>query len=479
VEAPPAGRNLLQALGRGDRNFDAVVIGEPQRAFYGSQFSMTFPLFTHHGVGLWVPEVGGAIDPGSEAHDLVMSLYGGMSKGERNRIKVRVRAAMAAQAAEGRFLGGRPPYGYRLADGGPHPNPAKAANGQRLRHLEPDPSTAALVERIFAEYLNGTGLYAIAEGLTRDGVPCPSAADPARNRHRSGLAWSKSAVRAILRNPRYTSRQVWNRQRRDEVLIDLEDVALGHKTKLRWNEQDHWVWSAEIAHEPIIDAETFTRASSIAGAGAARSARTVSRRRNPYLLRGLVRCGVCGRRMQGSWNHGRAHYRYKLPTEYALADKVDHPRTVYLREDDVVPRLDEWIASLFDPANLNDTVATLLAAQDPTDEDVARAEAARRKLDDVEGRIDRLVAAIEAGSPTDMVGPRLQELRAAKLSTEQELIASQPGDILDEDALRALLAEVGPVAEILPRCADRGQGTALQRPRDRADLQRRTPPRAS
>jgi len=44
-------------------------------------------VFAHYGVGLWVPEVGGAVDPGSEAHDLVMSLYGGMSKGDRTRIK--------------------------------------------------------------------------------------------------------------------------------------------------------------------------------------------------------------------------------------------------------------------------------------------------------------------------------------------------------------------------------------------------------
>lgn len=43
------------------RGFDAVVIGEPQRAFYGSQFGNTFPLFVHYGVPLWVPEVGGAI----------------------------------------------------------------------------------------------------------------------------------------------------------------------------------------------------------------------------------------------------------------------------------------------------------------------------------------------------------------------------------------------------------------------------------
>jgi hypothetical protein len=75
---------------------------------------------------------------------------------------------------EGRFLGGRPPYGYRLADAGPHPNPAKAADGKRLHKLEPDPDTAWVVQRIFAEYLAGRGLFAIAEGLTRDQIASPS-----------------------------------------------------------------------------------------------------------------------------------------------------------------------------------------------------------------------------------------------------------------------------------------------------------------
>jgi hypothetical protein len=79
--------------------------------------------FTYFGVQLWVPEVGGHIDPDNEAHDLVMSVFGGMSKGERNRIKIRVRTAMASQTLlEGRYLGERPPYGYRLKDLGAHPN---------------------------------------------------------------------------------------------------------------------------------------------------------------------------------------------------------------------------------------------------------------------------------------------------------------------------------------------------------------------
>ncbi|WP_329101454.1 recombinase family protein [Micromonospora sp. NBC_01699] len=201
---------------------------------------------------LWIPEVGGAVDPGSDAHDLVMSLYGGMSKGERNRIKIRVRSAMAAQAAtEDRFLGGRPPYGYRLADAGPHPNPSKAADGRRLHRLEPDPLTAPVVARIYRESLAGSGIYAIAEGLTRGGIPSPSAADPRRNPHRHGNAWAKSAVRVILLNPRYAGRQVWNRQRKAEILIDIEDVALGHETKMRWNPTREWIYSAALApHRP-------------------------------------------------------------------------------------------------------------------------------------------------------------------------------------------------------------------------------------
>jgi hypothetical protein len=51
----------------------------------------------------------------------------------------------------------------------------------------------------------------------------PSAADPGRNLHRSGAAWTLGTVTTILSNPRYTGRQVWNRQRTDK---DPADVSL-------------------------------------------------------------------------------------------------------------------------------------------------------------------------------------------------------------------------------------------------------------
>src|SRR4051812_14337681 len=35
---------------------------------------------------------------------------------------------------QGRYLGGRPPYGYQLVDAGPHPNPADASSASPPTH---------------------------------------------------------------------------------------------------------------------------------------------------------------------------------------------------------------------------------------------------------------------------------------------------------------------------------------------------------
>ncbi|MFB7323601.1 recombinase family protein [Streptomyces sp. NPDC056190] len=132
-----------------------------------------------------------------------------MSKGERNRIKIRGRTAMSSQAKlQGRYLGGRPPYGYRITGVGPHSNPAKAATGQRIHKLQPDPAAVPVVLRIFRMYAEGPSDKAITAQLARDGIPCPSAHDAARNPHRKKTAWQAGAVRAILINPRYTGYEV-------------------------------------------------------------------------------------------------------------------------------------------------------------------------------------------------------------------------------------------------------------------------------
>jgi len=446
----PEASRLLEFLRSPERGFEAVAIGEPQRAFYGAQFALTFPLFEHYGVELWVPEVGGRVDPDSEAHDMVMTLFGGMSKGERSRIRTRVRNAMAAQAAtEGRFLGGRPPYGYRLADAGPHPTSGKAALGIRIHRLEPDPITAPVVARIFEEYVSGKGLFAIAESLTRDGVPSPSAYDRARNSHRNGDGWSKSAVRAILTNPRYTGVAVWGRQRRDEVLVDVEDVAAGHRTRMRWNHEDAWIRSPELTHKPLIGPELFEAAQVRRASNGRSTIRKPRRTPRPYLLRGLVRCGLCERRMQGSWNHDQAYYRCCYPTEYALPRPTQHPRTVYVREAQIVPPLDDWVAGIFDPDRLEDTCRVLAEAQHPAAEDDGREEAARKTLAACDARLERYREALESGVDAAVVGKWIGEVQAERVKAEEAIPRRRPTPALTEDDIRALVESVGDLVRVL------------------------------
>ncbi|MFD0857275.1 recombinase family protein [Actinomadura adrarensis] len=453
---PPARRPqaslLLAELANPDRGFDAVVVGEPQRAFYGNQFGNTFPLFEHYGVPLWVPEVNGPIDPANEAHDMIMSTFGSISKGERSRIKTRVRATMAAIAqSSNRHIGGRPPYGYRLVDAGPHPNPSKAADGKRLHLLEIDPYAAEVVQRIFAEFLSGKGIFAIAEGLTADGILSPSAYDRARNRHRCALAWSKSAVRAILANPRYTGRQVWNKQRKREVLIDVHDVALGHETKLTWNPQKDRVWSAEIVNPPIIDADTFTEVQKLRAARGHGRTHKPHRARHTYVLRGRLFCGICHRKMEGAWNNNQPYYRCRFGEEYALVNKIRHPRNVYLREAVLLPTLDRWLGRYFAPHRRADTIKVITAAQGGAEEDPATI-VARQTITVCDRKLARYRATLDAldaeADPAVIAGwiTQAQQQRAAA----EAKLRHAPGQArLTEDDIAALIDQIADQAHAL------------------------------
>jgi site-specific DNA recombinase len=273
----PEAALLVAALADPDRGWDAIVVGEYERAFYGSQYAMMAPLFEHYEIQLWMPETGGRVDYGCEHDERAMTMLGLSSKREIARTSIRVRTAMAVQTRQGRYLGGRPPYGYRLADAGPHPNKAHAAWGRRAHRLDPDPDTGHVVTWMFAQRLAGHSVARIARALNQAAIPCPSAADPERNPHRPGTGWTLGAVTSILGNPRYTGRQVWNRQRTDNELVDPADVALGYKGVQRWNLPDGWVISARPAHPALVSEADFIAAQAV---NAARGPRRAAARRH-------------------------------------------------------------------------------------------------------------------------------------------------------------------------------------------------------
>ncbi len=78
----PQAAALLTALSDHDRGFDALVVGEYERAFCGSQLTRLAPILQRHGVALWLPEFDGPLDHSDLTHQAVIRLLGAQSKRE-------------------------------------------------------------------------------------------------------------------------------------------------------------------------------------------------------------------------------------------------------------------------------------------------------------------------------------------------------------------------------------------------------------
>jgi site-specific DNA recombinase len=170
--------------------------------------------------------------------------------------------------------------------------------------------------------------------LNDAGVPCPSASDPSRNRHRTGGGWTLRTVAAILANPRYTGRQVWNQQPSHAVLVDPANTTLGHKQVQRWNLPEGWVISRRPAHAALVSEADFIAAQDTT---APRGPAGPAVRR--YLLAGLLACGRCGRRLESCWSNGKPAYRCRHGYSSAVVPDPARPGNAYVREDQILPHL--------------------------------------------------------------------------------------------------------------------------------------------
>ena len=111
---------------------------------------------------------------------------------------------------------------------------------------------------------------------------------------------------------------------------------------------------ARAGHSPGHRRRASRRCSGTAPVGARPPERTRQRPTDhPYALRGLLKCGICGSTMQCSFRKSRADgpgrvlYRCEIRRSRALPPElVEHPATVYVRQDAIVDKVDQWISSL-------------------------------------------------------------------------------------------------------------------------------------
>jgi site-specific DNA recombinase len=263
-----ADRPGYQALLAAAHEFDVILVDDLSRLSRDSiESAKAVKRLTFAGVRLI--SVSDGIDTARKDAKVGAGLRGLMSELYLDDLAEKTHRGLTGRALAGASAGGLP-YGYRVA-----------GVGQRAI----DEAQAAVVRRIYAEYLDGRSARDIAATLNVEGVPSTR-----------GGTWSASVIFGdvrrgigILANPIYKGEQVWNRSRW------VKHPETGRRVRQERPRAD-WIVTqhAELA---IVSAETWDAVQRRIG-GVSRDTRGGlahgARGRPPrHLLSGMLRCGEC------------------------------------------------------------------------------------------------------------------------------------------------------------------------------------------
>lgn len=304
----------------------------------------------------------------------------------RKDLAQRVRRGHRGVVAQGRSPAGVA-YGYRRI--------AKLDDrGEPVRGLRKiDPDQAAIVLRIFQEYLAGRSPRQIAGDLNAEGIPAP----------RGGI-WRASTIAghrrdgfSILANPIYIGKLLYGR---------TESITDPRTRKRSTRAGTNPVASGEAPHLRIIEDAMWQEAQDQLEA---RSTGRPERQRRPrHLLSGLGKCGVCGR----SWIITRGDY-------FGCSSVIDGNACTnrrLIRKDDYQQRV---LAALREEMLAPDVVEAYLDERQKEYARQLRRDARdrvvfERRLAEAERKVANLVAALAEG------GSAFTEIKAALANAKAE-----------------------------------------------------------
>jgi DNA invertase Pin-like site-specific DNA recombinase len=326
----------------------------------------------------------------------------------------KVRRGHSGRVREGKFPGATP-YGYRRVLGKP---------GER----EIDPERAAVVRRIFKEYVDGRSPRAIAAGLAADGIPSPSGGRFWNFGALIGGSPRGSGLGGLIGNPIYRGELVWNTTRR------VLNPETGRKIK-RAVPPEEFI-RTPVPHLAIVDAKVWDAAQAVRDGRSAvlnheRGVRPVLPRRE-HLLAGLLRCGVCGGHMRlSNGKNRRVTKRRPGPPQWAprvACAAASSYRTCSHSKSYDLEKLEAGVLQgirehLVDPELIKEA-ARGFHAKWAEQERKARSDgtSVRKRLNRVQVQIDRLVAAIrDSDTPVTELTAQLRPLEAERVGLAERL----------------------------------------------------------
>jgi DNA invertase Pin-like site-specific DNA recombinase len=367
-------------------------------------------------------------------------------KGTMNALFLKDLADKTHRGLRGRVEGGKSAgglcYGYRVVkslSGG------VVTTGER----EIEPAEAAIVERIFREFVSGVAPKGIARRLNRDGIAGPF-----------GGTWSPSTIHGnatrgtgILNNELYVGRLIWNRLR----YVKNPDNG---KRISRLNPQAEWI-TKEIPTLRIVSDELWNAAKDRQRA----TRRTITRagnigfaRRPQYLFSGLSKCGVCG---AGFIMAGRNRLACFGAREKGTCD---NRRTI--RRDEIEAR----VLKALQEKLLNQELFEEFCEEFTREMNRLRMQhraslsAAEREIERIEARRKKLIEMVMEGVSPSVVKDELNANAAKREQLEAQLAATEePPPLLHPEMARIYRAKVTELATALQEPDSRPEATEALR----------------
>ncbi len=316
---------------------------------------------------------------------LLLNVRGVIAEYEREKIRERTLRGRREKARQGFIVGGRVPYGFKLANG----------------LYEIDDEKSRLVIQIFQWLVNDRlSIRAIVDRLNQCGY-----------KPYAGGRWAKSTVGRILRNEIYIGRAFYNRRQRVEPESTSPIVRRNKKTLHRWRPDSEWIPQTVPA---IITPDLFQAAQAALTRNSARCSGRPPK--TVYLLRGILRCSACGRKFAGVPIFKDRYYRCLGRDRLAFPRCTAPPISAESIESFV------WDYTLHLLANPN-LLAEKLAQQERKEQDLheerRRIEEQIREMQSKERRL--LDALLDGDIPLPGIRDKAKELQCNRQTLEGTL----------------------------------------------------------
>lgn len=370
ISSRPVMRQLLSEVEQSI--WEGVLVVEVERLARGDTVDqgIVAQSFKYSGTKIITPMK--IYDPSNEFDEEYFEFGLFMSRREYKTINRRLQRGRIESIKEGKYLGTRPPYGYKR---------------MRLHHdkgytLDIIPHEASIVTLIYELYNQGDtleggalipyGVSKIASKLNSLKIKAPR-----------GDRWVSSTIRGILNNPVYIGKIRWNARPLVKTMQNGKMVTSRPRAKKAQ------IILVDGLHKPIISEALYQQVQNRISHHKLVPTPHVHITKNP--LSGLIVCGLCGRKMvrRPYSNHYPDALICKEPNCHNISTKLT------LVEKRLLEALTQWLVGYAYDYNSHHAIPTVSHLQeDITRQSVTRLE---KELDILHGQLDSLHDLLEQG----------------------------------------------------------------------------------